>query len=1006
MLCYLQGQSHREAAGQLGCSVAALNGRLQRGRELLRQRLFQRGLTLTGAALATVLEHQASAAVPAAWVQTTVQAALKFTAGEAVGGALSATALALARDALPGLGTATIKLLVAVLLAVGALGLAAGLQPGEREGPVAEVRAGRGAAQAAESPPAAPVRRDLHGDPLPPGVRQRLGTMRLRHDGEIGALHFFPDGKTLVSSGGSSRTWLWDVTTGKPIRSFTHAATSASFSPDGKTMAAGQGNVVRLWDVATGKEIGQLAGHTRTLVSTCFSGDGKALASCDKDDFIRLWDVATGQELRQFDAYTFRGGKKEEDDEGEKDRRHGCIHRVTYAADGKTLISEGGAVATILWDAATGKKIRELNDVWCYSPDGKIVASGRDKITLWEAATGKEIHLLPGKEPVHSVCFAPDGKTLAAVGGTNAGTNQLWDVTSGKLIRQWTTSSYFNQVRFAPDGKTLAATDSFHIHLFESATGKEIRTLKGQVSWNRPPSFAPDGKTLAASCDDLIRLWDVATGQELHRFRGHTKSVVSVRYAPDGKTLASAGSDNRVRLWDATSGQEIHLFAVAIQWGFPTPEFAQGGKTLCVAGGFHEIQLLDTATGKERRHFRGHHFPPDFRIGDGYEWLSCAPDGKTLVTTGFDRVIRLWDVANGKEICQFSSPGMCGPVRVSFAPDGKTLASLHAHGESGICRLWDVASGKEIRRLEVGPHGNLLCYAPDGQTLATTNGADTIQLWDVASGQLIRQLRRDGDGKIRSLSYAPDGQMLAASWDRTIGLWEVASGKEIRRFAQPPFPHGMNQGGGAGSVAFAPDGLTLAAGYDNGIVLLWDVTGQRPDGRFRAGRLAAQQQEALWGDLAGDAGKAYAAVWALVAAPQQAVPLLQGRLQPAVAADPQKLARLIARLDSEQFAERQQAMAELEKLGDLATPALSKLLDSKPALELRRRAEKLLHKLLVAPVTDAELLRGLRAVAVLEHIGNPEACALLKRLAGGAPGVRLTREAGATLARLADRAVP
>jgi hypothetical protein len=324
-----------------------------------------------------------------------------------------------------------------------------------------------------------------------------------------------------------------------------------------------------------------------------------------------------------------------------------------------------------------------------------------------------------------------------------------------------------------------------------------------------------------------------------------------------------------------------------------------------------------------------------------------------------------------------------------------------------------VASGKEIRRLNVGPHGNLLCFAPDSQTLATTDGADTIRLWDIASGQPLRRLERHGDGKtkgqgdgpIRSLSYAPDGRTLAASWGRTIGLWELASGKEIRRLAPPPIPQGMDQIRRVESIAFAPDGLTLAAGYDNGLVLLWDVTDQRPDGRFRAGRLAAGQQEALWRDLAGDAGTAYAAVWALVAAPQQAVPLLRGRLQPAVAVDQEKLARLIARLDSEQFAERQQAMAELEQLGDLAAPALSKLFDHEPSLELRRRAEQLLHKLRVAPVTDRELLRGLRAVAVLEHIGSPEACAVLKHLAGGAPGVRLTREAEASLARLARRAV-
>jgi len=1009
LLCYLEAQTRAQAARQLGWSLRTLERRLEQGRELLRQRLTARGVTLTAALLSVELARTgANAAVSTGLLEATVQAARAFVEGKvASGGPLAAC---LAEGVLRTMFLAKIKMAAAIMVSVcllaAGVGLLAQTVGGPPDAPPAagplpiEMFLSQGVAE----PPAAPkVRTDALGDALPPGVLQRLGTMRLRHVGEIGALHFGPDSKTLTSSGGSSKTWLWDVTTGKPIRSFLHAVSSASFSPDGKTMAAGQGNVVRLWDVVTGKEIGQLAGHTKGVTSVCFSGDGKALASCDGVDCIRLWDVATGKEMRRFDGYSF----DEEFGPGGPNRARGWIGRMTYAPDGQTLISEGGFAKTTLWDAATGKKIRELESAWCYSPDGKIVASGNGKITLWEAATGKEIHLLPVSAGIHSVCFAPDGKTLASVGGGGIGTNQLWDVTSGKLIRQWQTSSYCRHVRFSPDGATLAATsNSGNIHLFESATGKELRTLTGQVNWNRPPCFAPDGKTLAASYGDLIRLWDVATGQEMHRFPGHIKSVVAVRYAPDGKTLATAGSDNRVRLWDATCGQEIYQVAAAIQWGYQTPEFAQGGKTLCVAGGYHEIQLLDTATGKERRHFQGHPVPANLRNHDVYQSLSCAPDGKTLATTGFDRVIRLWDVADGKEIRQFSSPGMCGPVHVSFAPDGKTLASLHANEEreSGICRLWDVASGKEIRRLEVGFHDNFLCYAPDGRTLATTNVVDTIRLWDVASGQPIRQLKRHGTGYIRSLCYAPDGKTLAACWDRTIGLWEVASGKEIQRFAPPPSQQWMNHVGGAWSVAFAPDGRTLAAGYDNGIVLLWDVTGQRPDGHWRQQQLTPQQQRALWEDLASaDAATARRAVWTLVAAAPQTVTLLRERLRPADPVATERLKQLVADLDNDQFAVREKATQELEQLADLAEPALHRALEGKPTLEMRRRVERLLEKLPTWAMSG-ERLRLWRVIQVLEGIGTPEAQQVLQTLASGAPASQLTQEARASLERLAKRA--
>ena len=993
VLCYLQGKTRDQAARELGWPLGSLSMRLTQAKELLRERLHRQGVLLSVAALVAELTNESRAAVPlTGLVETTIQGALAIAAGSGLASGVSPAVRALIEGERM-LRWSSPKLLAVVLVLVGLVGGVLSQQGGTDGNPDSEP-----AQPVALDADAPALRTDALGDPLPPGVLQRLGTMRLRHVGEIGALQFGPDSKTLTSSGGSSKTWLWDVTTGKPIRSFLHAKSSASFSPDGKTMAAGQGNVVRLWNVATGKEIGRLVGHTKGVTSACFSGDGKALASCDGVDCIRLWDVATGKEMRRFDGYSF----DESFGPGGPNRAKGWIHRMTYAPDGLTLISEGGFAKTTLWDAATGKKIRELESAWCYSPNGKIVASAYGGITLWEAATGKEIRLLPVNGGVHSLCFAPDGKTLASVGGGGVGTNQLWDVTSGKLIRQWQTSSYCRHVRFSPDGATLAATsNSGNIHLFESATGKELRTLTGQVNWNRPPSFAPDGKTLAASYGDLIRLWDVATGQELHQFPGHIKSVVALRYAPDGKTLATAGSDNRVRLWDATSGREIYQVAAAIQWGYQTPEFAQGGKTLCVAGGYYEIQLLDTATGKERRHFKGHPVPANFRSHDGYQSLRCAPDGKTLATTGFDRVIRLWDVADGKEIRQFSSPGMCGPVHVSFAPDGKTLASLHAHEESGICRLWDVASGKEIRRLEVGFHGNFLCYAPDGRTLATTNAVDTIRLWDVASGQPIRQLKRHGTGYIRSLRYAPDGKTLAACWDRTIGLWEVASGKEIQRFAPPPSQQWMNHVGGAWSVAFAPDGRTLAAGYDNGIVLLWDVTGQRPDGRWRQQQLTPPQLTALWDDLAStQAATARRAVWTLVAAAPQTVTLLRERLRPVDRVAAERLTQLVADLDSPQFAVRQRAEAELTTLVEQAEPALRQALTRQPSLELRLRVEKLLDQLMAVPAP--EQLRRVRAIEVLEQIGTTDAQAVLQRLTAGA-AARPTREAQAALERLRSR---
>jgi hypothetical protein len=161
---------------------------------------------------------------------------------------------------------------------------------------------------------------------------------------------------------------------------------------------------------------------------------------------------------------------------------------------------------------------------------------------------------------------------------------------------------------------------------------------------------------------------------------------------------------------------------------------------------------------------------------------------------------------------------------------------------------------------------------------------------------------------------------------------------------------------------------------------------------------------ALWDDLAdADARKAHRAMTALLAAGGQGVSFLKGHLRPAGAIDRERIERLLADLDSDQFAVRQKASRELRELGDAAEPALSQALAGQPSAEQRRRLKELLREL--GPARPPERLRELRSVEVLEHLGTPDAQQALASLARGAAVARLTREAKASLERLARRHV-
>src|SRR4030095_6551192 len=132
--------------------------------------------------------------------------------------------------------------------------------------------------------------------------------------------------------------------------------------------------------------------------------------------------------------------------------------------------------------------------------------------------------------------------------------------------------------------------------------------------------------------------------------------------------------------------------------------------------------------------------------------------------------------------------------------------------------------------------------------------------------------------------------------------------------------------------------------------------------------LTQAELDSHWSALADDKpAAAFQSYWPLVMSPDVSVAFLTKRLRPVAAPDAGRIEDLIKKLDSNQFAVRNQAVQELEKLEDLAEPGLRKTLGATPSLEVRRRLESLLSKFAL-PIAGAERLRAVRAVAVLEQI--------------------------------------
>ncbi|MEZ0228459.1 MAG: WD40 repeat domain-containing protein, partial [Planctomycetota bacterium] len=597
---------------------------------------------------------------------------------------------------------------------------------------------------------AEPVK-DASGDAIPDGARARLGTLRFRctygitraawaPDGKsvavaagndlkvfdrqsgkaldaltvdmplgwvISSFAWTPDGKAIVFSTSIEHLVVWTLGT-KPPRLIEGVAgkdvRSIALSPDGKTVAAaGDEKVVRLIDLASGKETFKLEGHEGTIKSVAFSKDGKRIASAGEDKAVRLWDAATGKEVAKI-------GNPDEVDE---------VEVVAFLPDGKSIVTVGNQTVRI-FEVAEGKLTAALMDYdgnqrcLSVSPDGKTVAANALRnVAVWSTSGPFEAEQKPQKkfvaadETLEALAYSPDGKTLAAAGGS---TLRLFDAATGaEQARPEGHRDYVNGLAYSPDGKTLASSSADRtLALWDVASGK-ARWLPqteplGALAWS------PDGKTIAvgtrSSFDPAVLIVEAASGKLVASLAGHKGSIQGVGVSPDGKMLVTAaGSDKTARIWDVAAKKE--LASVEVPEAPVVLAVAPDGKHFVIGAGKETVFLYTFAT------------PPVL-----VRKLSETTD--PLTTTG-----------------------------LAFSRDGKRLAI-----GAGKPRIIDVETGKVLAAGEVDTFTDGIALSPDGTRFVTANDVSSLSsvfVLDATSGKQLKKLSGQSGG-LRLLTFSPDGK--------------------------------------------------------------------------------------------------------------------------------------------------------------------------------------------------------------------------------------------------------
>ena len=259
---------------------------------------------------------------------------------------------------------------------------------------------------------------------------------------------FSPDGKTLYSSSHDQTIKVWNVADGKLIRELkghTGIVDSIAISPDGKRLASGSADkTVRLWNPQDGKELKNLGSHGNSVYTVVFSPDGKLLASAGTDGQIKLWDVNAMKEVK-----TLKG-------------QNGPVLNVVFSPDGGSLVSIGFDRFVHVWSVAGGKEVKRMG---LTSPLSGPTNVGLLASPPKQAAFLTALAIIGVRDPtpddLYGIAFSRDGKDVVTSG--YGGNVIIWSMADGKLKDSHKLPYGAYCVAFTPDGKHVITGHDNHM---------------------------------------------------------------------------------------------------------------------------------------------------------------------------------------------------------------------------------------------------------------------------------------------------------------------------------------------------------------------------------------------------------------------------------------------------------------------------------------------------------------------------------------------------------------
>lgn len=574
------------------------------------------------------------------------------------------------------------------------------------------------------------------------------------------------------------------------------------FNPEGNLLASGgNDNLVKIWDLASGKELRTLTGNDGRLVKVSFApfviNDKQVVAGLNYNDQLNVWDVKSGVNISSFAAQA-------------------TCESFDFCLDGKFIVFYDPESNLVIADPLTGESTKKIPVPglirFAVHASGKrlVYLDYQGKMISIDLQTGNELtshQLFPEFQfPVTKLVINPVGNLLAVAFTDNS--VYTFNLETGKPYHIF--KGHGNRVKdlcFDKIGEQLLSIDhDKQLIKWSIIQKKKVLQRETNIFGAQCIAMHPKEAFYAYAEYKTIRYCTLSDGEEQKSISSRGNSIHSMDYAQNDKYLATSASDISVKIWDLSRLKIDHT----VQGFFPV-KFTPDGNSLVCMGTGSTLFVYDAATGEKKREL-----PTD---GELIQNLSFSSDGNYMAGAGFLGVIRIWNMQNGKIEKRFEghAGGIYGTV---FSPDGKLIASA---GLDQTVRVWDVKSGKEIKTLS----GQQVLvsdvdFSPDGKRLAACGWDKKIYVWNTETWELERVIEGHVNS-IHALDFNATGKYLVScagnntvsEADNSIRVWESASGKLICKFDNPT--------GQINQVLFDDKNDLIYSSGNDGYVKIWDL---------------------------------------------------------------------------------------------------------------------------------------------------------------------------------------